>query len=249
MVFASSKGEARSALTQLLCFTLRWLVLSGVVTGSLGCASSSAPLFEVLSLVRLGVDPALQAKFEPSALNPKFRYLKAIVEDRAPVLLVLGYLDPHPAGDIEVWYSAQREVVKIQNGRIVSTAGLTLDWRSTTFPIAPPTWTEVRADGVDYVRARDEMPSGRYSVTEQVHLNRLLTPPQINLSESMSPDQVGSYVWFSETYDADDGKQVPPAWFAVDLHRQTASVAYSEQCLSATLCMKLQAWPPRKPGP
>jgi len=236
-------------LTNLARLTFRWLVLSGVVSSSLGCASGSAPLFEVLSLVRPGADSALQAKFEPAALNPKFRYLKVIVEDRAPVLLVLGYLDPHTSGDIEVWYSANREVLKIQNGRIISTAGLTFDWRSSDFPVAPPAWTELAANDANYVRTRDEIPNGRYAVTEQVHLERSPAPPVAHLSESMPASLAGNYAWFSETYRADDGRAPPPAWFAVDLNSPTATVAYSEQCLSATLCMKLQAWPPRKPGP
>jgi len=39
------------------------------------------------------------------------------------VLMVLGYSENSPKGTLETWYSSQGEVLKLLNGRVVSTNG------------------------------------------------------------------------------------------------------------------------------
>lgn len=179
----------------------------------------------------------------PTQPNPRYRYLRVEVAGRPPAMLVLGYLDPHPQGTVEVWYSAQREVIKIQNGRIVGTAGLETDWRSVQFPSPPPDWNDVATTGRTFQRLRDEMPGHRDAIADQVELLPWNGMPPITLPDSLPSDQARSYKWFRETTRDATANALPPAWFAWGLHLGQTSIVYSEQCLSKTLCLKLQRWP------
>lgn len=179
----------------------------------------------------------------PAQPNPAYRYLRVEVAGHPPALLVLGYIDAHPQGEIEVWYSSQREVIKTQNGRIVGTAGLETDWRAVQFPSAPPPWAEMPADGAVYQRLHDEMPGHRYGITDSVEIKSWDGAPPIVLPHSLPAKQALSYRWFRETTLNSTAPPLPPAWFAWSEHQGQATVVYSEQCLSRTFCLKLQRWP------
>lgn len=192
----------------------------------------------------LGDESTLTAK-----LNPNYRYLRIEVAGRAPALLVLGYIDAHPQGDIEVWYSAKQEVIKTQNGRIVGTMGLEVDWRSVRFLSNPPAWTAVPLQGSVYQRLRDEMPGYRYAIADQVALTPWVGVPPITLSVTLPGQPTHAYRWFRETTVSTTATSLPPAWFAWGMHRGQLVVVYSEQCLSATFCLKLQRWPTQENTP
>lgn len=179
-------------------------------------------------------------------LNPLYRYLRIEVQGRAPALLVLGYSDAHPQGDIEVWYSAKHEVIKIQNGRIVGTSGLEIDWRAVRFPEAPPDWSALVPQGAVYQRLRDEMPGHRYAIHDRIELKPWQGVPPIKLAASLTSEQASSYGWFREMVLTSADSPLPPSWFAWGLYRGQPKVVYSEQCLSATFCLKLQLWPVAK---
>ena len=220
------------------------------VTATLfGCASGSTPLADILSGLALesfgsGTQPTLAAK-----TNPSFRYLRIEVVGRAPALLVLGYIDSDPQGDIEVWYSAKHEVIKMQNGRIVGTTGLEIDWRSVRFVSSPLAWSAVPVQGSSYRRLRDEMPGYRYAISDQVALTPWIGVPPVTLSSTLPGQPAHAYRWFRETTVSTNAPALPPAWFALGMHRGQPSVVYSEQCLSATFCLKLQRWPTQENTP
>ena len=170
--------------------------------------------------------------------DPRYRYLRVQMPGREPAVLVLGNLDPHPQGDIEVWYSASREVIQTQNGRIVRTAGLDTDWTRVTFATPPPAWLQVPAAGALVQRQHDEMPGYRFSLSDQVQITPWQGLPPVALPASLPLVQARSYQWFRES-----AQSVPAAWFAWGRHKGVATVVYSEQCLSPTLCLTLQRWP------
>lgn len=232
-------------------FACCWWLWAIVVFGLMGCASSSTPLADVLAAVtseKLGFGDESDLATKPKP-DPLYRYLRIEVAGRASALLVLGYVDAHPQGDIEVWYSAKREVIKIQNGRIVGTTGLETDWRAVRLPSAPPIWTDVSASSHIYPRLRDEMPGHRYAIADRVELTSWHGVPPINLPVSLSGEQARSYRWFRETTLSNTEPPLPPSWFAWGMHRGQPTVVYSEQCLSAALCLKLQRWPVQEETP
>lgn len=224
-------------------FFCRWGLPVLVATQLFGCAQTSAPLTEILAAVaseKLGTAPAPFATHQP---NPAYNYLRVELEGHAPALLVLGYADPHPQGDIEVWYSAQQEVIKTQNGRIIGTSGLEVDWRTVQFPAPPPAWAAHDARSATYQRLRDQMPGHRYGITEQIMLQPWQGIPPIRLASSLTEGQARTYAWFRESTLKTTAETLPPAWFAWGIHNGIPTVVYSEQCLSATFCLKLQRWP------
>lgn len=179
------------------------------------------------------------------ALNPSFSYLRVSLQAKSPALLVLGYVDPDPQGDIEVWYSAKREVIKTQNGRIVGTSGLDVDWRSVRFKTAPPTWDGLTQASYTVTRVRDEMPGYRYDIADQLTLSRVTGVPSIVLPSSLPLEVAKSYEWFRES---SSGGQpgLPDSWYALEKVDGKYRVAYSYQCLSKQLCLNLQRWPIQK---
>jgi hypothetical protein len=230
-------------LKKIAHFDYRWLLSICVIATLFGCASGATPLADILSglaseIFGSGTEPKLAAK-----TNPSFRYLRIEVVGRQPALLVLGYIDADPQGDIEVWYSAKHEVIKTQNGRIVGTMGLEVDWRSVRFLSNPSVWTAVPLQGSVYQRLRDEMPSYRYAIADQVALTPWVGVPPITLSVTLPRQSAHAYRWFRETSVSTTAPALPPAWFAWGMHRGQPTVVYSEQCLSATFCLKLQRWP------
>lgn len=210
-----------------------------------GCASGSLLSDVTTALVKgrfgSGFDPTLNAQ-----LNPAYRYLRVETLGVTPALLVLGYVDADPQGEIEVWYSAQQEILKLQNGRIVGTAGLQTDWRSVRFAQTPPTWDVVKSAPQQVTRVRDEMPGYRYGVTDQLTLNAIEGVPQIHLPETLPLALAGSYDWYRESNTSSSVSTLPASWYAVGKYQGRATVVYAYQCLSPTFCLSLQRWPLEK---
>lgn len=170
-------------------------------------------------------------------LNPNYRYLRVQLMDKPPALLVLGYLDPHPQGEIEVWYASGGETLKLQNGRIVGATGLAVNWLRLSNPMAPPDWQNVTAAGATFSRVRDESPGYRFDIHDKVLVTALAQAPVA---------QASAQRWFSETYSSSHSESLPMAFFGVNLCPGKSLVVYSRQCLSAQLCLTLQPWPPQK---
>ena len=214
-------------------------VLLPFVAALCGCAASTDAIVQTAKSA-VGRDRGV----EGAKLNPNFRYLRVTIEGRV-VLLALGYLDAHPQGVIEVWYSAEREVVRIQNGRVVGAAGLTTEWRNVTLP-ALPAWSALaRADApLRWVRTRDVMPGYRYGVRDALALS--VTPrPGKSALQGLEPQQL---TWFEERF-ADEGaakSALPPARYAVQFAGGNEIVVYGEQCLAPKTCFTWQRWPAGK---
>jgi len=183
-------------------------------------------------------------------LNPAFRYLRVTIDGRV-AFLALGSEDKHPQGPVEVWFSGQREVVRLQNGRIVGVAGLTTEWRNVVLP-EMPSWSAVAVakQPVQWVRMRDVMPGYRFGVRDELSLRPILVPQKSAL-QGVDPK---SFSWFEEQVRSDSRSTIfaslasemplPPARYAVDLRDGKEVVVYGEQCLAAELCFTWQRWKP-----
>jgi hypothetical protein len=201
-----------------------------------GCSSGSQAMIDTARGIWSGTSAV-----DSAPLNPRLRYLRVSIDGRV-ALLVLGYVDPHPQGRIEVWYSAQHEVLKLQNGRIVGATGLTTEWRHVALP-ALPDWGTLLASTqpLDWVRTRDVMPGYRYGIRDALRLERIAAPDATRLLGEDSKN----LVWFEETLTPDQGDApaLPPARYALDLHAAGEPVVYGEACLARDLCFAWQRWP------
>jgi len=223
---------------------LRWggffIVCLAALTSA--CSHDGAATLDSARYVAHALSPGNATDPLPAKLDPRYRYLRVQSTDGAPALMVLGYVDSHPLGSIEVWYSASGEVLKLQNGRVVATQGLATDWPMVRFDRAPIAWDDVGEQGSSYVRLRDELPSYRYGLRQVVAIQRSAQPPLLNGPLAFSPSLAAQYRWYAETVQGAD--PVPAiSWFATGLHHGVQTVVFSEQCIAPALCLRIQPWP------
>ena len=170
-------------------------------------------------------------------LNPKLRYLRVSVSDRV-VLMVLGYLEPAAQGPIETWYSSDGEVLRLQNGRVFSTSGMKIDWRSIRYAHMPA-WDEMsNRSTAAFGRVRDEMPGYRFGISETISLDSVPVPGNAKLVGLLAKD----LIWFEETV-RDTAHSLPSARYGLRVQEGKPVVIYGEQCFSTDFCFAWQTWP------
>jgi hypothetical protein len=178
-------------------------------------------------------------------LNPALRYLRATVRDKA-ALLVLGYVEADPQGPIQVWYSAEREVVRLQNGRIVGAVGMLTEWRNVKLSNVPSWYAISNGTAARVLRVRDVMPGYRYGVTDVLAV-RATTPPPRSALQGVDPNALA---WFEESIEIPrnglprEESSLPVSRYAISFADGKEEVVYGEQCLSNALCFTWQRWPP-----
>lgn len=222
-------------------------MVSVALLGLGGCTSSLGPEWATLAGLVRGDFAAERLQTIPSNPDPAFRYLRVQLEGFPAAMLVLGYVDAHPLGPIEVWYSARGDVLRLQNGRITATTGLPLDWSAVQFDGVPQLWGAVGQGGATFTRVRSEMPSYRFGIIEQVWVHPVPGLVKADLPfavpASLSPEKMATYHWFRESVAQGSPGALPDSWFALGKHLGQSTVVYSRQCLSADYCLHLQRWP------
>lgn len=214
------------------------LILLSLVAAIGGCGTSTNAIVQTMQSA-LGRGRGT----EDAKLNPDFRYLRVTIGGRV-VLLALGYLDKHPQGTIEVWYSADREVVRLQNGRLVGAAGLATEWRNVVLPDLPD-WSALASGApLRWSRTRDVMPGYRYGLRDSLSLHVVPAPAKSAL-QGFDPKEL---TWFEEhlANEAQQKAALPAARYAVQLAGKEAIVVYGEQCLAPQTCFTWQRWPAGK---
>jgi len=211
-----------------------------------GCSSGTGAIVQTISNVVPRESAVAQAP-----LNPNFRYLRVTVDGRL-ALLALGYVEPASSAPVEVWYSAEREVLRFQSGRLVGATGLPTEWRNVKVPDLPAWGVLAReSEPLHWIRGRDVMPGYRFGISDALTLRPIQAPARSSL-EGIDARQLA---WFEETSQnemnvpaslfsaTDKVLHLPPARYAVDLRGGKEDVVYGEQCLSADLCFTWQRWP------
>lgn len=171
------------------------------------------------------------------ALRPDFNYLKVTAYGR-DTLMVLGYADPHPIGTIESWFSSQGEILRLQNGRILSSAGLELDWHAVRYTGLPDWIGVVNRNNAEFSRERDEMPGHRFGLVDRIALYLVPAPKDAHLI-GVDPTTL---MWFEERANAGLA-QLPSARYGLRLEAGNPRVVYGEQCLTDRFCIAWQSWP------
>ena len=173
-------------------------------------------------------------------LNPQLDYLRVSLNGRV-ALMVLGYREQTQQGPVDTWYSSQGEVLKLQNGRMVSTVGLALDWRDVRYQNLP-TWLEASTNTQQqvFVRVRDQMPSYRFGITERIAIFPIAAPNDAKLA-GISAIQLR---WLEEKV-VSSPHGLASARFGLHTHAGVTQVIYGEQCLTESMCIAWQKWPAR----
>ena len=112
------------------------LILLGLAPLLAGCQSDLGGALQTLNTALMGADQPTGER-----LDPRFRYLR-VTAGKQVAFLALGYVYTDSHGPVEVWYSADREVIRLQNGRVVGAAGTLTEWRQVRMPVLPA-WREL----------------------------------------------------------------------------------------------------------
>jgi hypothetical protein len=212
----------------------------------MGCTSCSTGMDAMVSTMQ----DAFRGNTKNSAprLNPEYRYLRVAIKDRV-VFLALGDQDKNALGTIDVWYSSNREVLRLQNGRIAGATGLTTEWRTVLLDEAPLWRTALgAAQPLRWTRVSDVMPGYRFGVRDQLELRPISPLPVV-----IRGYDAQRLHWFDERIvrsapatgvSTNNAQMLPPARYAVDLQGEKPVVVYSEQCLAPELCFAWQLWKP-----
>ena len=203
---------------------LAWLGL-GLVCVLLCACKGVSPVFDTAAIMWSPVErnPKLSAEFE---------YLQVELDGRV-AYMALGRREVAGADVREFWYSGQREMLQLLNGRIEQVLGMTREVRYVTE--VRPEWFRVldEAQPVVWQRRLDLMPGYQYGVLEFV------TTAKAKRLRHAPDDVAASAQWLTETVQ----RQEPHGrvstylqWFAL----QQGRVVYSEQCLAADMCFKLK---------
>ncbi len=104
------------------------------------CTSTGQTLADAVRLIR----PSGLSSVDKVALDPRFRYLRVAVGQRATVLM-LGYVDNDPSGPVETWYAGGgKETLRLQNGRLIGATNMPVEWRAVRLS-AQPAWASLTA--------------------------------------------------------------------------------------------------------
>lgn len=178
---------------------------------------------------------------------PGYDYLLIDLQGRQAVMaLGARQTTATPQGDVtdEYWYSGNKEMLHLRDGRIQKLLGATTEWRDSRGQ--PPSWASLQAGqpATPWRRERDEMPHYRYGLEDRISTQAISEPPpdkrpaaaQTNAPLRWVQDTVQSVTpqgqrWTFEQY------------FALQHNR----VVYSEQCISPQLCVRLSYKPSTAP--
>ncbi|MDD5059014.1 MAG: YjbF family lipoprotein [Sideroxydans sp.] len=200
---------------------------------------ASNPMMQMLRRVSPQGD-----EFDSVELNPAYNYLRLSVDGNV-IFIASDTSNVDSANVVSVWYSAGREVLRFQNGRLVAAVGLTSEWRSVLLP-EMPAWSALaeRKEPFRWTRIRDVMPGYHFGVRDDLLLRRI-APPDDSQLKLIDPHAL---TWFDERMvaqhnNADASSDMfPLARYAVDLRDAKEVVVYGEQCVAAKLCFSWQRW-------
>lgn len=202
-----------------------------------GCQSVSNPAVEMLRAGFFAAQPT------GAGLDPRFTYLRVTGRQRV-AFFALGYVEPHSRGAIEVWYSAEYETLRLQNGRVIGVSGTLSEWREVRLPELP-SWPELlsREGPYQWTRIRDVMPGYQFNLRDELQLRSITVPAK----SSLVGLEAASLSWFEERMTSTSAGAEPllPARYAVRRANDNAVVVYGEQCISADFCLTWQRWNPR----
>ena len=214
-----------------------------------GCASG-ALLSDISKATFLGRSSPNAVDLNSVQLRSDYMYLRVELSGQPPSLLVLGYVDPHPMGNVEVWYSAQGEVLRLQHGRLIGAAGLAVSWKRVAYPKAPPAWTDILTTRASFERVRDVAPGYHHNLVDKVTLTPVSAKNVLGFVSPFQQENSQPVAWFRESYVSSAfAPALPDSWFALGLYQGQQSIVYSRQCLSAELCLSIQRWPLEKVSP
>jgi len=162
-------------------------------------------------------------------LSDQYDYLLLRLQGRDAVMVQGG----RGAAGQQDWFSARREWLRLQGGRIVGLQGMGHDWHAVRGQ--PPDWAQVDAAPLRWTRERDVMPGYRFGVVDQI-TTRVGVAPTSGLPPRLQPQP--HWRWYEEDVQSTDAQGQPWA-FTQRFALAQGQVVYSEQCVAPQWCLQM----------
>ena len=164
--------------------------------------------------------------------QPGLEYLQVSLQGRDGAM-ALGYRQTKGPDVHEHWYSGQREMLHLVNGRVVEVQGMTHEVRKQSDKV--PSWQELAESKRPLVwsRTKDLMPGYRYGQVEYI-ISQWVEPTPKEAALVNQPAQ-----WFIEQVKSKtaDGRE----WLYNETYAVVKNqVVYSEQCIAPEVCLTLR---------
>ena len=197
------------------------------------CASMRPP--EYVGALTSSLQSSVQNSLKVIDLKPGFEYLLIEIDGRKTAMVLGAREVLSQQGQAQVherWYSGQREMVHMVNGRLQTAVGLTVEWRQQRS--SPPAWESLAQLGssLTWTRELDVMPGYRFGQAD-------LMQTRVSSAPKGAPTLPSDVRWVSDWVRSP--QPLGEDWVFVQyfaLHQ--GKVVYSEQCLAPTVCFKFQ---------
>lgn len=245
-------GKTRKKYSALLTILPAQLIIVTAVSLLLtACAGDKQNL--IYDTFKLGISNP-NTIIDETPLNPNYRYLK-VDANGLPALLVLGYVDQKQKSKHDVWYSAFKELVEINEGRLGNTEGLEVNWTEVAITDAPALIAALpKNEGVQkqpafklrYARTRTLMPGYHVNIRETVvmeALNEIPSDAPKQLKDAIANPDIR---WVQETVLVPTQTQNPsikPLKAIYAINTKTSEVVFGKQYLTPDFFVSWLSWP------
>jgi hypothetical protein len=191
-----------------------------------------------------------------SGLNPDWRYMALSINQRSPILLVMGYEEAlasnsskadffHQPGLVESWYSSDRELLQTWSGLVLYATGLP-GYAEFTYDLEQASKDDVRQLKMhfswDQVSGRKINGVVDLSVFPQASGVVPAEIPAKALPFSGDPSVWADWEWVRLLPERHSHSWAE-VWLAFGQHRGNYGVVYSYQCVQPQICFRLMKWP------
>jgi hypothetical protein len=199
-----------------------------------------------------------------ASLNKDLSYLRVNIAG-LEALMVKGYIDQDKLGPIDVWYSSDGSVLRLQKGRYLGSLGFDQNWQNVQLQDAPElsnivsqfkretASTQLKSVASFYPeqqyffsRFKTEMPGYQSTLQERVGVSvQDASPPNIpkSLNTYLNTSEI---VWVSEKSLKNNEKaknNSSYAWYGFKKINSSYVQVIGQQCLSADFCITWMPWP------
>jgi len=238
------------------------LLLAGLVAFLLqGCSFQSDATWKT---VQLGLSD-IASQIEKSPLQNNLTYLRANING-LDVLLVKGYVDPDSRGPIDVWYSSDGSVMRIQQGRYHGSIGFDQNWQEVSRKDAPNLMMLLNAEMTlpsnssitpiktvkKYFSTQSYVGMPSYLVMRDERVSAVVSDNSVTSLPNSIPSSFKKYlqnkdlIWVSETPQPNtifQKKGTSFAWYGFLKNKVGFEQVIGQQCLSKEFCITWMPWP------
>ena len=204
-------------------------------------------------------------QIDQSNLNPQYSYLRVNIGG-LDALMVKGYIDQDAKGAIDVWYSSDGSILRLQQGRYLGSVGFDTNWQNVSFqdaqvlnkiaadfdrPNASPKLSSVNRfypiEQYYFSRKHTEMPSYQSFLEERLVASVSKATPS-NIPSTMTPFLKNKdLIWVTEQTSPSSSQKLSTvqSWYGLEKSMNQYALVIGQQCLTPTFCITWMPWPVR----